>query len=71
MVVEGMGHDLPRAAWPRLIDADRRARAAGRCRPRLSACPYRPAPRSEPVEEQEPTPPSPPGSPQRPCGRRL
>jgi len=21
MVVEGMGHDLPRGAWPRLIDA--------------------------------------------------
>ena len=21
MLVEGMGHDLPRGAWPRLIDA--------------------------------------------------
>jgi pimeloyl-ACP methyl ester carboxylesterase len=21
LIVEGMGHDLPRAAWPRLIDA--------------------------------------------------
>jgi hypothetical protein len=31
MVIEGMGHDLPRAVWPRLIDAiiENGARAGG------------------------------------------
>jgi pimeloyl-ACP methyl ester carboxylesterase len=38
MMIEGMGHDLPRGAWPQIIDAiSENARAADGARPRTEA----------------------------------
>ena len=38
MMIEGMGHDLPRGAWPQIIDAiAEHARAADGARPRTGA----------------------------------
>ena len=68
MTIEGMGHDLPRAVWPRADRRDRRARAAGRW-PRQRT----PAPTGPPPIALGPvgTGTSPDPSPQPPWGRRL
>jgi hypothetical protein len=38
MMIEGMGHDLPRGAWPQIIDGiSENSRAADGARPRTEA----------------------------------
>ncbi|HYY22676.1 MAG TPA: alpha/beta hydrolase [Thermoleophilaceae bacterium] len=38
IVIDGMGHDLPREVWPRVVDAiERNARRAGAARARSAA----------------------------------
>ncbi len=44
LVVDGMGHDLPRAVWPQLIDADDRAVRARRLTRPVSWSASRPRP---------------------------
>ena len=46
MMIEGMGHDLPRAAWPQLIDAiaEHALRADGRSNGARAPAPTGPLP---------------------------
>src|SRR2546421_3722622 len=68
MIVKGMGHDLPRAVWPRLIDAiSKHAVQAGGAPPPPPPLP--PPPPAGPPGEGPPPPPPPPRAPPPPAPR--